>query len=259
MAKSTKLTLSPTKISAFLRCRRFYWFRYIQKYQTRPRAEFTFGAALHRSLDAFHGATERPTVETLQAQFREGWTTAGFKTPEEAQRALEAAQGILEKYHQEAPPPEAAPEILLREKMLRVDCGEYVLMGRVDRVDRHPDGTLEIIDYKSGRSRVTESQTRADIGLMVYEAMIRRLYPDSRVTVSIHALRPNQRATIARTDGEFAEVLTFIDDTAHAIAAETDWEGVCDKDLCEDCDFLRWCPDRWPGRDADQMSNDNPS
>lgn len=243
MAGPTKLTLSPTKISAYLRCPRFYWFLYHKKYRRRPHGALSLGANLHRSLELIHAGPERPSLDDLLIHFQSTWTGAGFLTPEAEEAGFAAGQAMLEKYLAEAPPPEAMPETLLREKMLRQDRGAYILTGRVDRIDEWPDGSLDIVDYKSGRSEVTEDQVRADVGLMVYETLARAIYPGRPIRVAIHALRPNHRVDVIRTPEESAGVEELLDDIARAIAAETVWTGVNVEERCVGCDFENFCPD----------------
>jgi len=170
-------------------------------------------------------------------------TAAGYSSPEEEREAFVAAQAMVRRYHEEAPPPGEAPVALMLERMLRTDRGHYILTGRVDRVDEWPDGSLDIVDYKSGRSEVTEEQVRADIGLMAYETMVRALYPDRAVRVAIHALRPNLRVTVARTPEEAGEAAALLDDLACLILADREFRGVAVADVCNGCDFERFCPD----------------
>jgi RecB family exonuclease len=245
MAAPKKLTLSPTRLGDYMRCPRFYWFLYHKKYRRRPHGALSLGATLHRGLDLAH-APVRPSLDELLAEYQKGWSGAGFSSPEEEAEQFAAGRAMLQKYLEEAPAPEEAPATLLREKMLKMDRGFYVLRGRVDRLDEWPDGTLDIVDYKSGRREVTEEQVRADVGLMVYETLVRNVFPERPVRVAIHALRPNQRLTIARTQGEAAAVAALIDDVAAKIAAEAAWKGVSQPDSCLGCDFERYCPD-WRG------------
>ena len=240
-----KLTLSPTRLSDYMRCPRFYWFLYHKKYRRRPHGALSLGATLHRSLESAH-APDRPSLEELLARFQSSWSGAGFASAEEERTQREAGAAMLQQYYEEAPPPEEAPETILREKMLKMDRGFYVLQGRIDRLDQWPDGTLDIVDYKSGRSGVTEEQVRGDVGLMVYETLVRHHFPLQPVRVAIHALRPNLRATVERTDEERAAVVEFLDGVARAIADEEAWRGVSNPDRCVGCDFERFCPD-WRG------------
>jgi RecB family exonuclease len=245
MAAPKKLTLSPTRLSDYMRCPRFYWFLYHKKYRRRPHGALSLGATLHRGLELVHSPV-RPSLDELLAQYQQGWSGAGFATADEEAEQFEAGRAMLQRYFEDTPPPEETPATLLSEKMLKMDRGFYVLRGRLDRLDEWPDGTLDVVDYKSGRREVTEEQVRSDVGLMVYETLVRNLFPERTVRVAIHALRPNIRLTIERSGEEAAAVAALIDDVAHAIAAEAAWKGVNDPDLCSRCDFAAFCPD-WRG------------
>jgi RecB family exonuclease len=227
----------------YMRCPRFYWYLYHKKYRRRPHGALSLGATLHRGLELVH-SPQRPTLDELLTDYQSTWSSAGFSTPEEEAEQFAAGRAMLQRYFEETPPPEELPQTLLREKMLRLDRGAYILRGRVDRVDEWADGTLDIVDYKSGRREITEEQVRADIGLMVYETVIRHMFPERTVRVAIHALRPNTRITVTRTPSEAAGVLSLQDDIARAIAEEREWHGVNSPERCPHCDFERFCPDR---------------
>lgn len=245
MAAPKKLTLSPTRLSDYMRCPRYYWFLYHRKFRRRPHGALSLGATLHRGLEMVH-SPRRPTLEELLSEYQRGWSGAGFATPEEEAEQFAAGREMLQKYLEETPPPEEAPATLLREKMLKMDRGFYVLRGRVDRVDEWSDGTLDIVDYKSGRREVTEEQVRSDVGLMVYEMLVRKIFPERPIRVAIHALRPNTRLTLQRTEEEAEAAAALIDDVAARIAAEAAFQGVARPDSCLGCDFERLCPD-WRG------------
>src|SRR6202012_4013803 len=53
------------------------------------------------------------------------------------------------------------------EKAFSFRMGPHVLRGRVDRVDRLPDGGYELIDYKTGRPK-SEQQLQQYIQLSLY-------------------------------------------------------------------------------------------
>ena len=53
------------------------------------------------------------------------------------------------------------------EKSFQFKLGAHTLRGRVDRVDRLPDGGYELIDYKTGRPK-SAAQLREDVQLALY-------------------------------------------------------------------------------------------
>ncbi|MEA2267793.1 MAG: ATP-dependent helicase UvrD/PcrA, partial [Solirubrobacteraceae bacterium] len=58
-------------------------------------------------------------------------------------------------------------EPLWFEKSFQFKLGAHTLRGRVDRVDRLPDGGYELIDYKTGRPK-SAAQLREDVQLALY-------------------------------------------------------------------------------------------
>jgi len=79
-------------------------------------------------------------------------------------------------------PPDLEPVAL--EKSVRVDFGEFVVGGRVDRVDALPDGTLKVVDYKTGKFPKNEARTREeDLASPVYARGASGAFVDLPVTV----------------------------------------------------------------------------
>lgn len=245
--KPRKLTLSPTKLNAYLSCRLAYKYTYIDRigrFFYKPKSFHTFGATLHRALDEFHkqGGADTQSADDLVNTMRSMWSDVGYGSKLEETEHLAAAEQLLGQYHQEHIIQGA--KTLFTEKQLRVDMGEFVLMGRVDRIDEHADGSLEIIDYKSGRLHVTEEEVRQDLAMGVYTLLASRLFAGRRITATIYALRSNQKATVEHTTDELAELEAMIRLLAAEIAQvdrDSDIEPTWKPDICPYCDYLRLC------------------
>ena len=55
-------------------------------------------------------------------------------------------------------------EIIAVESKIEIPVGSAVVVGKIDRIDRHRDhGTLRVIDYKTGKVRAVESEHRQKI------------------------------------------------------------------------------------------------
>lgn len=249
-AAPRKPTLSPTKINTYLECVVKYKYIYqdkIGKFYLKARPQFSFGSTLHHVLQEFHeqGAvhTREEMVTTMQAQ----WISAGYQTQEEEQSHKEKGAEIIHAYHEAHQERIVAQiETIATEKTITCDMGFFKLSGRIDRLDRHPDGTLEIIDYKSGRQEVTEEQVHNSLAMTCYQLILRELYPDSPVCATIYALRSGTSATTRLTDDEMQEFRSELLVLAKEIL-ENDFAELLPEpiEICPDCEFLRICQKYW--------------
>ncbi len=256
-----KFVISPTKLRTYLLCPAKYRLEYIDKlgrFYHRARAGYAFGHSLHRALDAFHnaGGTETVTAEDLTASLETVWVAKGYTDTEQETAFREEGVRILQEYHAasvaarsaaaepEAPPP---PTTLWTEKTLRMDLSpEIALSGRIDRVDEHADGSLEIVDYKSGRDTVNNEEVKDSLALSIYQILVKQKMPDRRVFATLVALRTGARASAELDETERAEIAAACHDTGEEIR-NRDWESVLPvvNDHCPYCDFLPHCSRFW--------------
>src|SRR5205823_3182389 len=82
--------------------------------------------------------------------------------------------------------------------------GDVHVRGIVDRIDRLPDGTLLVLDYKSGRrdslaaKLKPEAVLAPEFQLALYAEMLRRREPGARVDAAYLSLRDAQRTRALR-------------------------------------------------------------
>lgn len=254
IAVPRKFTVSPTKIRTFRQCPAKYRWEYqerLGRFYRKPRAGFSFGASLHNVLEQFHtqGGAETVTVEALTETLATKWQSQGYQSAEQEQAYKAEAVKILAAYHQRAVavPVTEAPTLLYSEKTLNLPLSpEIVLSGRVDRVDAHPDGALEIVDYKSGRETVEPEHVAGALAMGIYQALLKHHHPDRRVFATIVALRTGASASHEQTDDERAWLTADCLETAETIKNK-DWEAILPvvNDHCPDCDYLPHCERYW--------------
>lgn len=248
--QNRKPTLSPTRIETYLECAVKYKYIYIDKigkFYLRARPGFSFGSSLHRVLQQFHQEGESLSAEDLVAGLEQRWISAGYETEEQEQAHLETGQQIVQAYHaahQERA--EAQVETIATEKTLSYDMGAFKLSGRIDRIDRHADGNLEIIDYKSGRLETTPEQVAGDLAMNIYQLLLKRQHPESRVFATLYCLRSGVSASVELSD----EALDQLEQDLRVLGAEIlerDYAQLepVPMDICADCEFLSRCMRIW--------------
>lgn len=255
-----KPVLSPTRIRTYLLCEVKYYHSYLNpqgKWYMRARREYSFGSTMHAVLQHLHaaGGVERVSVEQLQQAMNQQWVDAGYESPEQAAQFQQMGARLLQQYHSQQQqilqevPAEQLPRLFLQERLLRMDMGQFALVGRIDRVDEHPDGTLEIIDYKSFRTEVTPEQVHDDLAMCCYQLLLKHHYPDRRIIAAIVALQTGASARASLTDEELREFREDIRILGEEIVSrDFEYPEPVRIPHCDECDFLPLCERIWRER-----------
>ena len=170
---------SHSSISTYRACPLRYGFRYVER---RPGdvspEQFAFGSAVHKAFEAFGLAciraraegTTRPGTEVLQEALDHKLASSGM-TPDEIDDARRRAVPVLARFLAIDGRTEA--DLVAVELGFGVGVefggttGGFRFVGYVDRVDRTPDGSTQIVDYKTGRPRA-QADVDADAQLTAY-------------------------------------------------------------------------------------------
>jgi len=241
---------SPTRLNTFLECEARYKYIYIDKigkFYSRSTPGLSFGSSLHGVLQRFHLNGGIATPQELVDDLRSSWISAGYESAEQEREYFEAGIRILTSYHQDYHAGHyAQAETIATEKTLSHDYGTYKLTGRVDRIDKHPDGALEVVDYKSGRSDVTEDEVAASLAMRCYQLILRRLYPESAVRGTIYCLSTGKLATHQLEESAMIALESEIAVIVNRIQS-IEWDEVrpVPVDVCPDCEFLSRCRTYW--------------
>ncbi|MDX2064253.1 MAG: PD-(D/E)XK nuclease family protein [Fimbriimonadaceae bacterium] len=242
-----KPTLSPSKITTFLACPVKYIWTYVNpkgRLYFRAKRHYSFGTSLHRVLEQFHDVDQTgvTTVEEAIAAVEENWIEAGYESPQAMADALGEGKELVERYVKQALSAERVGVTKFVEKAFRYDMGDFTLSGRIDRIDEFPDGSWEIIDYKTGRENVEPEDVKHDIAMNCYQLMVQRAEPDREVRTSIVAVRSGRSAVGSLSPAELDEFEVVLRDLGRTILATEQADlSPHPKRLCHGCDFLPLC------------------
>lgn len=246
MRVSRKPTLTPSKITTYLACPTKYFWTFVDDrghWYRRERSTYSFGTSLHAALETFHADENRglPTVDQAIAVLEENWVSAGYSSQEEMMEAFGQGEDIIERYLEEVKALPMTGRTLFVEKTLHHDFKNWRLTGRVDRLSENEDGSLEIIDYKTGRDQVEADDVRFDIAMACYDLLVRRAYPNRVVRTSLWALRSGVKATYEYTPSEIEGFEVAIERLGDEILSRRFDQPPVAKTLCARCDFLKLC------------------
>jgi len=148
-----------------MQCPLLYRFRVIDKLPSAPSAAAARGTLVHSVLERlFDLPADSRTIEAAAALVGPQWQSLLDGEPELADlvdgsdaAALASwfsdAVGLIEKWFTLEDPTRLEPAE--RELYVEVDVDGLTLRGYVDRLDLTPTGEMRVVDYKTGRARLS--------------------------------------------------------------------------------------------------------
>jgi RecB family exonuclease len=129
---------------------------------------------------------------------------------------------------------------------VRLELDDVVIGGRVDRIDALPDGTLRVVDYKTGKYPPNDEQARAeDLAAAVYARGASTAFAGMPVsTVEYLHLATMERLTFDLAEDVVARAIEGVASLAREVhAAETSRAFTARPvpRVCRWCDFLALC------------------
>src|SRR5688572_14131821 len=231
------LMLSASDIDTYRICPLKYKFARVFRIPQEPTIHQRFGIVVHQVLDRFH-SQGGGSLESLMELFHASWRRAGFGDSDDElqfrERAVQALRGYWEHDR------ESDSEAVWFERSFAFKIGPHLLRGRVDRVDRHPDGTFELIDYKTGRAK-TEQELREDVQLSVYQMGARESWGLETSAQSYFYVLTGEKVPVAHSEAELERVRSTVTEIAAGILKQR-FEPTPSPDVCRFCDYRIICP-----------------
>ena len=231
------LMLSASDIETYRLCPLKYKFARVFRIPEEPTINQRFGIAVHQVLERFH-QSGGGSLEYLMHLFESSWRRSGFGDSNDDLQFRERALAALRRYWQLAQDREGEP--LWFERAFSFRLGAHLLRGRVDRVDRLPDGGYELIDYKTGRSK-SELELREDVQLSIYQMGARESWQLETSAQSYYYVLDNEKVPVTHSEHELERVRAAVDGIAQRIMRQ-EFEPKPSPELCSFCDYRIICP-----------------
>jgi len=244
---------TPSKLASFDDCPRRFRMTYLDR-PTLPKgapwAHNSMGAAVHAALRSWWDlplARRTPTAGV--ALLRQLWSDEGFRDHEQSLDWLATASGWVRSYLEGE---DASREPVGLERHVAAKTDRLALSGRIDRIDER-DGDIVVVDYKTGRSGVSDDAARGSPALAIYVLGVRRTLRRHCSRVELHHLPSGEVAAFEHTEQSLARHVGRAEDTAADIVRATTQAAAgmaADEAFpahtgtwCGWCDLRRHCPD----------------
>jgi DNA helicase-2/ATP-dependent DNA helicase PcrA len=236
------VVLSASDIDTYRTCPLKYKFARVFRIPQEPTLHQRFGILMHQVLERYHGNTDPParTLPDLLGLLEAGWRRGGFGDSEEERQLRGKAASSLTRYHERFRSEEAEP--VWFERQFTFKLGPHLLRGRVDRVDRLPDGEYELIDYKTGRPK-TAAQLAEDVQLSLYAVGARESWRLEASRQAYYYVLDDQKVAVPSDEG--ADRGEWVREVAMEVG-----EGILSQGFeptpsfaaCSMCDYRLVCP-----------------
>jgi superfamily I DNA/RNA helicase/RecB family exonuclease len=166
IAAEGRLRTSYSRIGTYEDCHLRYFFGSVAGLDDRSSYQMAFGRLMHTifELAAKGEIANRP--DDLKAAYRDRFNPAWFPSRAIAHQYWRDGMGMLELWHRgEA---DAARRALRFEVGFEMEVGDHLVRGRIDRVDRGPDGGIVLLDYKTARNPAHEEEAARSLQLAIY-------------------------------------------------------------------------------------------
>ena len=226
---------------------------------------FSFGTTIHNTLQAFYlrvkelNATTQvslfespkkkklddtvqiPTVDELLKIYENKWIDDWYAGAKQKEQYFEKGKNVLRAFYKAQENRWTIPEFL--ESFFKIKIGDHLLSGRIDRVDKLPDGTLEIIDYKTGKPK--EKLAVADKEqLLIYQIAVEQLSDYKNAgrpsKLTYYYVEDEIRASFIGDDKDLQKLQESLIGSVEKIKAQK-FAATPSQFACDHCDFKDIC------------------
>jgi len=125
--------------------------------------------------------------------------------------------------------------------MFNLKIGDYMLNGRIDRIDKLDNGDYEVIDYKTGKSKKSLSKENK-LQLYIYALACRDVFNVPVNKLTLHYLEDGEKLSLNLSKG-YDELDSVRDDVLEYIAQMKESDFTPTPGFwCNFCDYRLVCP-----------------
>jgi DNA helicase II / ATP-dependent DNA helicase PcrA len=246
------LALSASDIELYRTCPLKYKFARVFAIPEEPTINQRFGILMHRVLERFHAEEiddaggpgdavsrgDRESLDRLLRLFEAGWYRAGFGSSDDELQFRDRAVAALTRYWERNAQSPASPVWL--ERGFAFELGPHQLRGRIDRVDRLPEGGYELIDYKTGDPKAP-TELADDLQLALYRLGAREAWKVDVEAGSYWYVLADQKVPVPSSPDDRERVERTVLEVGEGIQGQ-DFEPRPSYEVCSWCDYRVTCP-----------------
>ena len=245
-----------------------YKLAHILKIPVRGNASFSFGNTMHNTLHKFYLRVQElnsptqtslfdsvskkevlsvsegirvPTFLELEKMYKDSWIGDWYQTEKQRKDFFAKGLQVLETFYEVHKDTWRVP--LFLESGFTIKVGSYTIRGKIDRIDQLPDGTLEIIDYKTGKSKeklIGKDKEQLLLYQVAAQALPQYRHVGDTTKLTFYYLNDEVRTSFVGKQKDLARLEEKIVKTLDRIH-EQDFAATPSQQVCSRCDFRDIC------------------
>ncbi len=233
--------LSHSSISMYGECPQRYKFKYVDNLPEKPKYFFSFGRSMHETLEFFYGVKTLPppSLEEMLSFYKEHWISEGYRDQDQEAEYFQNGKAILASYYRRHIATFSIPCFV--EYDFKMDVDGVPVTGKVDRIDRLPDGKLCVLDYKTGKA-LAAGRVLEDSQLTMYQLACETLLGSEVGRLVFYHLPTHREYAAGRRPQALVDDLrSRIQKTAESIELGR-FDPKPAERICHWCDYRAICP-----------------
>ncbi len=245
-----KKKFSFTQLATFRKCPYSYKLEHIYRIPKFGTYQKSFGQSVHNAyqqimqLHEYRGKTEQNppadflvSLEEALAIYESAWIDEWYESRERHDEYKENGKNAVKNFWKTCAT--KTPDIVGVEEPFTLILGLQSLKGKIDRIDKGPDGTVSIIDYKTGKAK-EELSAEDKEQLHLYQVALEErgvkvssmkyIYVIDWVETEVDVLKEEKReAFLGKLQQRMEDILT------------SDFQPTPEPFTCKFCDFRNIC------------------
>lgn len=199
--------LNYSKVKTYRECPYLFKLKYILGKREGLVPATSLGVSIHRTLEAYHSNSNDPS-EILR-YYNRYWLGAGYSSAAEQMEYYLKGKRMLEVYGQKEYSRNTT--VYSTEKEFIFEYEGWTFRGKIDRIDKLPDGTWEVIDYKTDAEIDENFDIKNSLQLAIYSIGARRTWNMQNGKASIYFIAADKKISADFSIFEEKQILdTFI-------------------------------------------------